>query len=320
MRTIELAPITEKPSDWYHLAQVIERIFKDSLYLPLIADLWIPKTKLIRNAPDHLAEAIRSGLISFDRGFFSGKFEAATSRELKRLGAVWDRSRKGWRIPAKSLPAHIRMEISASQAHMQQVMARIDSRLAKIVPAEIADQMKMEKCFETITWKADADIVKTMKGLVVPPQLTPHRAKRIAEEYSLNMDLYIKDWMKKEIIELRKTVQQQAFAGYRYEKLAKTIQRSYGVSQSKAKFLARQETNLLVVKLKEVRYIDAGVKQYRWQCVAGSKDHPVRPMHKALDGKVFSWDDPPITDKKGSRNNPGQDYNCRCAAIPIVKF
>ena len=53
--------------------------------------------------------------------------------------------------------------------------------------------------------------------------------------------------------------------------------------------------------------------------VVGSPNHPVREMHKALAGKVFSWDDPPITNEKGDRNNPGQDYGCRCYARPIVE-
>ncbi|MDD0884230.1 phage head morphogenesis protein, partial [Xylella fastidiosa subsp. multiplex] len=37
-----------------------------------------------------------------------------------------------------------------------------------------------------------------------------------------------------------------------------------------------------------------------------------REDHAAHDGTVFRWSDPPAT------GHPGQDYNCRCVAIPNV--
>lgn len=123
-------------------------------------------------------------------------------------------------------------------------------------------------------------------------------------------------------MKLRKQVMAAAFRGNRYDALVKTIQRSYGVTVSKAKFLAHQETNLLMAKFKETRYTDAGIVEYRWRCVTGSKLHPVRPSHKALDGKIFRFDDPPITTPPSEaprRNNPGEDYGCRCTAVPVVR-
>jgi SPP1 gp7 family putative phage head morphogenesis protein len=99
------------------------------------------------------------------------------------------------------------------------------------------------------------------------------------------------------------------------------IRESFGVTEKKAKFLARQETGLLMAKFKESRYTESGIHQYKWRCSAGSAKHPVRPSHKVLDGRVFRWDTPPITtapDEPQRRNNPGEDFNCRCVAIPIV--
>lgn len=101
------------------------------------------------------------------------------------------------------------------------------------------------------------------------------------------------------------------------------IQDSYDVSANKAKLLALQETSLLMGKFKQVRYADSGVQEYRWGCVAGTKNHPVPPWHKALEGKIFRWDGPPITSKLGEpvhRSNSGEDFNCRCFARPIVRF
>jgi uncharacterized protein with gpF-like domain len=43
-------------------------------------------------------------------------------------------------------------------------------------------------------------------------------------------------------------------------------------------------------------------------------------MHRALDGTIQDFKNPPITDKYGNRNNPKEDFGCRCQAIPIVSF
>ena len=80
-----------------------------------------------------------------------------------------------------------------------------------------------------------------------------------------------------------------------------------------------------MTKYKQVRYQSAGVNQYKWKCVVGSPNHPVRPMHAELGkrsdkGELFTWDNPPIVDSKGDRKNPGQDFGCRCVAIPVVTF
>ena len=107
--------------------------------------------------------------------------------------------------------------------------------------------------------------------------------------------------------------------------------KSFGVSQRKAKFVGVQETGLLMAKFKEVRYKDAGIKKFIWTCVKGTPAHPVRHEHKILDGKIFVWDNPRELGKNGRPNpsglhkpgenkNPGEDYNCRCYAKPIVEF
>jgi SPP1 gp7 family putative phage head morphogenesis protein len=79
----------------------------------------------------------------------------------------------------------------------------------------------------------------------------------------------------------------------------------------------------MIAAYKKEKYTSAGVNKYKWRCVAGSPLHPVRPSHKALNGKIFSFDDPPITTMPGEpvrRNNPREDYGCRCHAVPIVEF
>jgi len=47
--------------------------------------------------------------------------------------------------------------------------------------------------------------------------------------------------------------------------------------------------------------------QYVWETRGDAK---VRLSHRRNEGKIFRWDTPPPT------GHPGQDYNCRCLALP----
>lgn len=319
MKTVELPPIKESTEDYERLQEEILKIFREEIYLPMLKEVGRGRD-VLRNSTDDILSAIRAGQIAFHYGRFTGKFNAAVSRELKRMGAKWNKKRGSFDINQSDLPIEIINEIRLSEDRFKRVLRKVDDRLSKMLPEEIADKIQMEKFFDTTLWKTDSKIKKTLKGITVSPTLTDSQRERIAKEYAEDVRRYIKDWTEKEIGELRGKIQSGTFGGIRYEEMIKTIQTSYNVSQNKAKFLARQETNLLMSKFKEVRYQDAGIGQYKWCTVAGTKDHPVRPMHKALAGKIFSWNNPPVTDDKGSRNNPGQDFGCRCYAKPIVKF
>lgn len=320
MKLRELQPIKEDPKDFDEVEAKIRELFKRELYIPLLKLLGLPIDRLTNTLND-LVDALQTGQITFYRGTFSGRFDSAISRELKRIGAKWDRRQGVFKIPASSLPMEVRQAVYASHARFADQLGKIDEHLKKIVPEEIADKLKIGNLFESTIWKTDRDFRASMKGLTLPPKLPDARKKRIADEWENNLKLHIKDWTQEEIGTLRKRVQKSVFTGNRYESLIKTIEQRYQVSENKAKFLARQETSLLMTKFKETRYVEAGVNEYRWGCVAGSKNHPVRHDHKILEGDTFTWNNPPITNRKtGARNNPGQDYNCRCFARPIVRF
>jgi SPP1 gp7 family putative phage head morphogenesis protein len=315
----ELSPIRETPKDYEDIEKEIVELFKKELYLPLIRLLKAPEI-VLKNSMRDLVDAIVSGRLRYDRGVFSGRLSATLSRELRRIGAKWDRKRDGFSIPQSKLPFDVRIALSMSEDRLKQSVAKIDKQLSAVSPEEIAGKLDVGSLLDSALYRVEQKFQKTVQGITVAPQITPEMRERISSEYVKNLQLYVQDFVQKEIEELRNRVSERASQGLRYEGLVQEIQRSYGVSQNKAKFLARQETSLMMTKYKQTRYEDAGVKLYKWKTVIGSPQHPVRPRHKHLDGKIFSWDSPPIVDDKGNRKNPGQDYNCRCVAIPVVRF
>ena len=104
--------------------------------------------------------------------------------------------------------------------------------------------------------------------------------------------------------------------------ISKDIQEEYNVSKHRAQMFARDQVATLNAQITKMQQQDAGCKRYRWST---SHDARVRDCHRALDGKVFNWNDPPemwYETKKsgrvytGRRCNPGEDFLCRCIAIP----
>lgn len=319
-RVIELKPIKESTEDFEAIELRLRRLFRERIYLPLMRELASPQ-RLENAADDALTRALRSGRVTFSRGTFSGRFDADLSRELKKLGAVWSKREEAFKLTLSDMSPELRGLIAATEFKFQEKIAEIDRKLAQILPEEIADEFSGAKLFDRTLWKTERSFQASVRNITVAPQLTAATAKRVSDEWETNMKKWIKDFTEEEIGELRAGLKKSVFAGNRYETAVKTIQKSYGVSANKAKFLARQETSLLMSKFKEVRYTDAGVNEYKWKCVAGSKAHPVRPDHKRLENRVFRWDNPPVTNSKtGARNNPGEDFGCRCLAQPIVRF
>lgn len=324
---ITIPPVKEKPEYYDAIEANLIEYFKRVIYLPLLKELKAPQT-VLKNSMDDLNDAIMSGRITFYRGQFTGRFSAAVSKELKGLGAQWDRKQGSWKIPQSSLPPEILASVQAAKARLTQTFERLDRMLAEKIPQKLSEVFKMDKLFDQTIWKVNKDFEKSVKGLIVSPELTEKQRKQIAKEWSENMDLWVNDFTEAQTRKLRLRIQENVFKGGRYEDVVKTIQRSFGVSENKAKFLARQETSLLLAQFKQTRYQDAGSQEYIWKCVHmphdKSPDHHtlgnVRYFHGILDGTKQRWDRPPVTSKDGRRNHPGQDYNCRCFPIPIVKF
>lgn len=326
IETIELPVVQEPVEEWESIEAKIIELFKREIYLPLLK-LFGENGKALQNSKDDLLKAIQSGRIQFNRGVFSGKLNATLTKEL-RLIAKWDRKTGTFKALSSSLPLDVRNAISASDVRFQEKLKKIDDKLSQILPEEIAGKLNISQNFDSALWKTNQSFKKSVRSIIVAPKLTDEESKRISAEWNDNMKLWISDFTKKEITELRGKMQKTILSGNRYGSAVQTIQDSYGVSERKAKFLARQETNLLMAKYKEVRYQSIGVNEYKWHCVSGTKLHPVRKRHRALadaskKGKTFNWNNPPVTSEPGEperRNNPKQDYNCRCSAIPVVRF
>lgn len=104
-------------------------------------------------------------------------------------------------------------------------------------------------------------------------------------------------------------VSRAAAAGKRAEEIAPEIVARFGVSNSRAVLIARDQVGKWSGNLTRLRQVDAGISEYEW---ITSRDERVRPEHAARHGKRFKWSDPP------SDGHPGQPIRCRCTASPVI--
>lgn len=311
----KLQPLIFKDDYYSEIEREIKNIFMRSIYSALVKELKTTVKILTNAAGDSLFEAVAKGLVNYDGEKFTGKFNSRISRSLRKIGAKFKRG--AWYLPNTFLPAEIAIAAAQADARYKAIYQGLLKTIDSIdIDKAIADSPINASYFRTVTAMNDA-FLKTVKGVSIAPEMTMQARQIIAGEWGNNLKLYIKDWSRQNIIKLRKEVQASAFAGHRAEALIKTIQNNYAVSNRKAKFLARQETSLLMSKMREQRYKDIGAAKYIWR---GSMDERERADHKALEGKVIYWDSPPIVDRAtGRRAHAGEDFGCRCVAEAVLE-
>lgn len=112
---------------------------------------------------------------------------------------------------------------------------------------------------------------------------------------------------------MKEIVYQNYMKGATTTDIVKEIQQQYGMSKRHARLIARDQTAKLNAEITKSQQTNAGIKRYKW---SDSRDERVRKSHKDLNGHIFNWNEPPETEK-GRKCHPGEDYQCRCCAIPV---
>jgi SPP1 gp7 family putative phage head morphogenesis protein len=114
--------------------------------------------------------------------------------------------------------------------------------------------------------------------------------------------------------DVREVIGEAAARGTRVETVARRLLERYDVTESRARLIARDQIAKGNAALNQARMGAAGIEEYVWST---SRDERVRESHKDLEGRVFRFSAPPLV-APGRRCNPGEDYQCRCVAVPIM--
>lgn len=293
----------------------------DGIYKPMFEIMQI-KPIIAKNSLNIIVEALRDGKIIYADGGFKAKtkFTNAQSLQLKKWGAVWDKREKMYRLPESRLPDELRVTLAEVQVNAENQIKLLQGYLEQVeynIP-EIVESMVFDSEVKTILDDAGNEVKKNVKHLnVIEPELSEQQKNEIAKAYTDNMRQYaIKDFANERIPEMRRKIQELVLKGYRTDKIQELLEKEYGIMSRKAKFLAQNETTIMLAEYKKVTYQEMGFDKFIWHTITDGRE---RDLHKALNGTVWRYDDPPIIDERtGQKGLPGQTYNCRCEAVPYM--
>jgi SPP1 gp7 family putative phage head morphogenesis protein len=290
----------------------------EGIYKPMF-DLIQTKPKAI-NSDNTIIEALKNGNIYYFEGGFKAKkkFTNAQSLQLEQWGAKWDKWQKMYRIPFNKLPESVLVALSENKIMTENKINAIQDFLREVQSnmPYIIESMLFNEEIVTILDDAGQEIQKTVKHLnVIEPDLSVQQKQQIAQAYTNNIQQYmIKDFAEDRIPLMRQRIMEATLKGYRLDKVEKILQQEFGFMANKARFLAFNETNIMLAEFKRVQYQKMGFNKFVWQTRADSR---VRDLHRHLNGTVWRYDDPPVIDEKtGQKGLPGETFNCRCVALP----
>lgn len=132
--------------------------------------------------------------------------------------------------------------------------------------------------------------------------------KSIPEEYLTQLEPMVRTAVERGVS--TRALEQQILKDMQIAPFEPTVRGARRINpKARARLIARDQISKFNGSLTRLRQTEIGVEEYIW---ATSRDARVRPSHAALDGKKFSWNKPPAV------GHPGEDFQCRCSAIPIM--
>jgi len=320
MPAITLEPVQENEEIVNTIQTFIEWALNQVLLQPILDVLQEYKPKTKQNSTDYLQDAINKGLITYDaiEGRFTGSFSASITSSLRKLGAEFDGD--GFVIKQYQLPSVLQTIITQARQRNEFISQKIIEAFSSSQMQKILSNISFANVYTQFLEDIDKQMMQNAGDVIaIQPVYNTKIKKQIAEAYSNNLKLYIKDFTDDKIVALRQYLQPLILEnGYRSEVLQEYLTKSFNVNKAKAKFLARQESSLLMTSYTEARYQSEGIREFIW---SSSGDSRVRPEHKLLNGKKFSFNNLPVIDSKtGERGLPGQAFGCRCRMKPVVNI
>lgn len=109
--------------------------------------------------------------------------------------------------------------------------------------------------------------------------------------------------------DIEQTFMGELRAGTRWEDISAILEDRFGIADTNAERIARDQVGKFFGELNRARQQDVGVVDYIWRT---ARDNRVRDTHEVLEGEVFEWGG----EGAPGVGHPGEDINCRCQGEP----
>jgi SPP1 gp7 family putative phage head morphogenesis protein len=149
-----------------------------------------------------------------------------------------------------------------------------------------------------------------VKG-IDPTQSEPWLDKFMKEKIAENVS-YITNIQDDYLKEIEKIIYDGVKSGAMAKQIRKQLVERIGMTENRAQFIAVDQAGSILGQMTAKRHQQMGVTKFKWRT---SKDERVRDSHRDLSNKVFPYSKPPTVN--GRVVLPGEDYRCRCVAIPV---
>ena len=135
----------------------------------------------------------------------------------------------------------------------------------------------------------------------------------------------ITDVTEKTMTDIEGITQRGLRGGRSHGDIAGDIRKQFGLADSRAKLIARDQVSKLNGQITQQRNEALGITRYEWST---SSDERVRGSHRILNGLLCRWDDETVYSDDGGETwksrasigayigHPGQDVQCRCISSP----
>lgn len=101
--------------------------------------------------------------------------------------------------------------------------------------------------------------------------------------------------------------------------VTEALQKYEGITDRRRNVIAKDQVRKIQASISIERAKSAGIKKFKWLHSRGGSEP--RPDHVAMSGNVYSYDDPPVIDRRtGERGFPGQAINCHCQMVPVIEW
>lgn len=187
----------------------------------------------------------------------------------------------------------------------------IVAQLTGVSSATVRRILDLESIRHTDTFidEARKAIGIDVSAVVQQDDLGEYMRTAIARNTSL-----IKSLSDETVKRVEQAVATNAIAGNSAKYLRGVLTDQFGVMDSRAKLIARDQTSKFNSDLNRIRQEQAGVESYDWST---AHDERVRPLHKTLDGQRYDWGQ-----RTGAEDGlpPGQPIQCRCIARAVIEW
>ena len=160
-------------------------------------------------------------------------------------------------------------------------------------------------------WQAQSRVI----GKEFEKEIKSDQIQGLLKDIEANAKHYIQKLPQDAVDKVKEYSMDALMKGERWEVVQERIMQIPGMNYRHAKLVARTEGAIAASKVTMARAQAIGCTKFIWRAVL---DNRTRPSHRAMNGKVCEFNNPPIVE--GQPLIPGQIYNCRCHAEPIIEL